>query len=106
ADTPPTTSKSQIQACVSALRRQLAGPDSGFEIATRSVGYAIQLPDEALDVDRFRQLARRGLAAAAEHRAEEAVSHLRAALALWRGPAADGVESKLVQSAATRLNEN
>jgi DNA-binding SARP family transcriptional activator len=106
ADKPPTTSKSQIQACVSALRRQLAMPDAGCKITTHSVGYSIQMPDQALDVGRFRQLARRGRAAAAEHLAEEAVRYLRAALALWRGPAADGVESKLVQSVATRLNDN
>jgi DNA-binding SARP family transcriptional activator len=106
ADTPPTTFKSQIQACVSALRRQLTGAAPGCEIATRSVGYAILLPDQALDVSRFQQLVSRGRAAAGERRAEEAVQDLRAALDLWRGPAADGVESKLVQSVATRLNEN
>ncbi|HEY2579368.1 MAG TPA: BTAD domain-containing putative transcriptional regulator [Streptosporangiaceae bacterium] len=106
ADTPPTTSKSQIQACISALRRQFTGAAPGCEIATRSVGYAILLPDQALDVDRFQQLVSRGRAAAGERRTEEAVQDLRAALDLWRGPAAGGVESKLVQSVATRLNEN
>ena len=106
ADKPPTTSKSQIQACVSALRRRLAAPDADCEIATRSMGYSIQVPEQALDVARFWQLARRGRAAATERHAEEAVRLLRAALALWRGPAADGVESKLVQSAATRLNDD
>ena len=105
ADTPPSTSKSQIQACVSALRRHLKGVAADCEIATRSIGYAIEVPDHALDVGRFQLLASRGRAAAAEHREEEAVRDLRAALALWRGPAADGVESKLVQSVATRLNE-
>lgn len=105
ADTPPSTSKSQIQACVSALRRQLRGIAADCEIATRSVGYAIEVPDQALDVGRFQELASRGRAAAAQQRSEEAVRDLRAALALWRGPAADGVESKLVQSVATRLNE-
>lgn len=105
ADAPPITSKSQIQACVSALRRQL-GAAPGCEIATRSVGYAILLPDQGLDVGRFQELAGRGRAAAGQQHLEEAVGDLRAALALWRGPAAAGVESKLVQSVATRLNEN
>lgn len=105
ADTPPSTSKSQIQACVSALRRQLRGIGAGCEIATRSVGYAIEVPDQALDIGRFQCLASRGRAAAAEQRTEDAVRDLRAALALWHGPAADGVDSKLVQSVATRLNE-
>ena len=106
ADTPPTTSKGQIQACVSALRRQLAAAAASCEIATRSPGYAIQVPEQALDVGRFQQLAGRGRSAVAESRTEEAVGHLRAALALWRGPAADGVDSELVQTVATRLNEN
>lgn len=105
ADSPPPTSKAQIQACVSALRRQFRGIAGECEIATRSVGYAIEVPEHALDVGRFQELASRGRIAAAEHRAEEAVRDLRAALALWRGPAADGVESELVQSVATRLNE-
>jgi DNA-binding SARP family transcriptional activator len=105
ADTPPTTAKSQIQTCVSALRRQLAGGGASCQIVTRSVGYSILVPDEALDVGRFGQLAAAGRVAAGEQHLDEAVLDLRAALALWRGPAADGVESKLVQAVATRLNE-
>jgi DNA-binding SARP family transcriptional activator len=104
-DTPPVTAKSQIQACISALRRQLAGA-AGCEIATRAVGYSILLPDQALDVGRFQQLVGRGRAAAAGQQTEAAARDLRAALALWRGPAADGIDSKLVQAAAIRLNEN
>jgi DNA-binding SARP family transcriptional activator len=106
AESPPVTAKSQIQTCISALRRQLTGCGAGFGIVTRSVGYAILVPDHALDIENFEELANRGRAAAADHRTEEAVLDLRAALALWRGLAADGVESELVQAAATRLNEN
>jgi DNA-binding SARP family transcriptional activator/tetratricopeptide (TPR) repeat protein len=105
-DMPPTTAKSQVQTCISALRRKLAGAASECVIATRSVGYSILLPDDALDVARFERLTERGRASAADHRLDEAVLNLRTALALWRGPAADGVESKLVQAVATRLNEN
>ncbi|HEV2450674.1 MAG TPA: BTAD domain-containing putative transcriptional regulator [Streptosporangiaceae bacterium] len=105
ADTPPTTAKSQIQTCVSALRRQLARRGASCPIVTRSVGYSILVSGQALDVDRFEQLASSGRVAAGELRLEEAVRNMRAALALWRGPAADGVESKLVQAVATRLNE-
>ena len=106
ADTPPASSKSQVQACISALRRRLAGVDANCTITTRSVGYAILLPERTLDVGQFRHLAERGRAAAADHRAEDAVLDLRAALSLWRGPAAEGVESNLVQAVTTRLNEN
>jgi DNA-binding SARP family transcriptional activator/tetratricopeptide (TPR) repeat protein len=105
-DMPPTTAKSQVQTCISALRRHLAGAPADYMIVTRAVGYAMLVPDGALDVATFEQLAGRGRAAAADHRLPEAVADLRSALSMWRGPAADGVESKLVQAVAARLNEN
>ncbi|MEQ4715629.1 BTAD domain-containing putative transcriptional regulator [Nonomuraea sp. B19D2] len=102
---PPSTAKSQVQFTVSALRRLLGHSDGSGVITTRSPGYLIHVSDDALDVKVFERLAARGEAAAAEKRPEEAVQHLRAALKLWRGPAMTGVSSRLVQSAATRLNE-
>jgi DNA-binding SARP family transcriptional activator/Tfp pilus assembly protein PilF/energy-coupling factor transporter ATP-binding protein EcfA2 len=102
---PPSTAKSQVQFTVSALRRLLAHSDGREVIATRSPGYLIHASDDSLDVKIFERLAARGEAAAAEKRPGEAVQHLRAALKLWRGPAMTGVPSRLVQSAATRLNE-
>jgi DNA-binding SARP family transcriptional activator len=105
-DDPPTTAKSQVQTCVSVLRRQLAGAGDDEAIATRSAGYAIRVPENALDIMKFERMTARSRAAAADDRPEEAVRELRAALALWRGPAAAGVPSRLVEAAATRLNEN
>jgi len=104
-DDPPPTAKSQVQICVSALRRQVTGADGGSPIVTRPAGYLISVPDDALDVRRFEVLVANGVAAAADERPEEAVQQLRAGLALWRGPAVAGVESRVVQVAATRLNE-
>ncbi|HEY1623408.1 MAG TPA: BTAD domain-containing putative transcriptional regulator [Streptosporangiaceae bacterium] len=46
-----------------------------------------------------------GTRAAAEQHIPEALSNLRAALALWRGPALEGVHSDAIRSVATRLNE-
>ena len=103
---PPATAGSQVQTCISALRRRLEGLGLDRMIVTRSVGYAITVPDGTLDIETFERLADRGRAAAADHQAEEAVRDLRAALALWRGPAAAGVESRLAQAAAARLNES
>jgi DNA-binding SARP family transcriptional activator len=105
-DRPPATARSQVQTCISALRRRLGVVGGSRAILTQSVGYVIRVPDDALDVRNFEGLARRGRAAAAADRPEEAVLELRAALALWRGPAATGVHSRLVQAAATRLNED
>jgi hypothetical protein len=36
---------------------------------------------------------------------DRAVASYRDALRLWRGPALDGIDSQLVQAAASRLNE-
>src|SRR5215468_10002321 len=103
---PPRTAKSQVHICVSALRRQLSDAGGTSPIATRPSGYLISVPDDAVDVRRFEILVAEGAAAAAQQSPEEAVQRLRAGLALWRGPAADGVSSRVVQVAATRLNES
>ena len=105
-DNPPVTARSQLQTCVSGLRRQLSRIDAKSEIATRSVGYMIVIGDDSLDIETFERLVSSGRAAAADGHVEEAVQDLRAALGLWRGPAAAGAESTLAQAMATRLNEN
>jgi DNA-binding SARP family transcriptional activator len=105
-DNPPLTAKGQVQTCVSALRDLLKPVGPEVSIATSAAGYQIRVPVAALDVTAFRQLADEGLAAAADGRVEEAVRDLRSALALWVGPAAADVESKIVQGVAVRLNED
>jgi DNA-binding SARP family transcriptional activator len=103
-ETPPHTAKSQVHISVSALRR-LLGPRGAEVILTRSPGYLIQVPDDALDLKRFEALAASGAAAAGEQRLEDATRHFRAALDLWRGPAMAGVDSRVIQVYATRWNE-
>jgi DNA-binding SARP family transcriptional activator/tetratricopeptide (TPR) repeat protein len=102
---PPATATGQVQTCVSALRRQLRDRGAGGLVSTSPLGYSIQVPEGALDIANFERLAERGRVATAEHRPEDAARELRAALALWRGPAVADVQSGLVQAAATRLNE-
>lgn len=103
---PPATAKSQVQTCISALRRQLRDLGADGLLSTTSVGYQIRVPAGSLDVANFARLASRGRAAAADGRAEEAARDYRAALALWRGPAVFDVESRVAQSIGTRLNED
>lgn len=105
-DTPPVTAKSQVQTCISALRRLLSAASGSEAIETRAAGYMIRVRDGELDVAEFDRLVREARAAAGDGRPGEAVTGLRAALALWRGPALADVESQLVQATATRLNEN
>jgi DNA-binding SARP family transcriptional activator/tetratricopeptide (TPR) repeat protein len=105
-DSPPSTARGQVQTCVSALRELLRAVGPDVSIATSAAGYGIRLPEPELDVTQFRHLTGTGLAAAADGRTEEAVRDLRSALALWRGPAAADVESKIVQAIAGRLGED
>jgi DNA-binding SARP family transcriptional activator len=98
---PPRTARAQVQITVSSLRH-LLGDDV---ITTRPPGYLIQVPAQALDLARFDSLVASGASAAAAQRFAEAADCLRAALALWRGTALEGVESELVRTATVRLNE-
>ncbi len=105
-ESPPVTARSQLQTCISGLRRQLAEIHAGSEILTRPMGYMMVVNGDILDIQQFEQLVGKGRAEAAGGHKEEAVQDLRAALALWRGPAAAGLDSEMVQAIATRLNEN
>ena len=67
-DDPPKTAEHSIQVHVSELRKILEeGGDAGgrASIVRRSLGYAIELPEQSLDVHRFERLAEQGRAALA-----------------------------------------
>jgi DNA-binding SARP family transcriptional activator/tetratricopeptide (TPR) repeat protein len=100
-DEPPKTAKNQVQITVSAIRR-LLGSDV---IACRPPGYMINAPPENIDIGCFESLAASGGKAVSEQRTLDALHDLRSALALWRGPALDGIQSEIIQATATRLNE-
>ena len=104
-DDPPATAKGQVHTCVSALRRELRELCGDGLLSTSAVGYSINVPDESFDVADFKRLVGRGNAVAADGQLAEAVSDFRAALSLWRGPAAANVDCRLVQASVNRLNE-
>ena len=95
-DTPPRTAKNQVHITISALR-QLVGPAL---IATRPPGYLIRISPEACDLTLYQRLAARASQAAQEQRLLDAMQDLRSALALWRGPALDGVRGDIARAAA------
>ena len=82
-DDPPVTAANVLQGYVSQLRKAL-GRDA---IGTRGRGYASRVPDGALDLRGFERRAAAGARARADGRSADAAAELRAALALWRGPA-------------------
>ncbi|MER7465370.1 BTAD domain-containing putative transcriptional regulator [Streptomyces sp. NPDC097981] len=114
---PPATARAQVQAMVSALRRALVVADgsgsgegpapatSTKAIGTQGAGYLLAAETVETDLGHFGRLVGQGRAAAAEQCTGEAVHRLRAGLALWRGPAFDGLPSSVLEAEATRLGE-
>lgn len=104
-DEPPATARTQIQICISRLRARLEELGAPGVITTHESGYRIRPPEDAFDLARFRRLLANGRDAARRHDRADAAASLRAALGLWRGAAAAGVPSRVVQAAAIRLDE-
>lgn len=97
-EAPPGTARTQVQICVSALRRRLGSPRA---IATRPGGYALAVRPDDVDVHRFARLVER----ADGEDGPTAARTLRTALALWRGPALADVDGEVARVAATALEE-
>lgn len=102
---PPETARNQVQMCVSTLRRVLGTSGGGHVIRTRAPGYQLDVTGQTVDAIQFDSLVAAGREAAADGRLGDALRYHRTALGLWRGWAAAGVDSRVVQIAATRLNE-
>jgi DNA-binding SARP family transcriptional activator len=101
---PPSTARAQIQICVSALRREFKRAGVDAQIETRQPGYLLRVDADKIDIFLFERLVAVSDLAVRQGRPEEASTVLRAALALWRGPALSGVGATL-QSKALRLDE-
>ncbi|MEU5696781.1 BTAD domain-containing putative transcriptional regulator [Actinosynnema sp. NPDC020468] len=95
ADDPPADAVGAVQAQVARLRRVLP---AGL-IAFTGGGYRIDVDPDDVDVHVFERLAARGRAAVAGGRPAEAVETLRAALALWRGPALVDLPNAVAEAA-------
>ncbi|MFC7979802.1 BTAD domain-containing putative transcriptional regulator [Streptomyces cinereoruber] len=101
----PRTAEAQLRICVSRLRCLLAEGGVRDVIATESRSYRLTVPEDRVDVPRFRNLLDRAGHAEASRDDAEAVRLLRAALDLWRGPVAEGLTSPPVRAAAASLDE-
>jgi DNA-binding SARP family transcriptional activator/tetratricopeptide (TPR) repeat protein len=103
-DLPPTA-RSQAQISVSSLRRLFSSRGYDSIIGTRAQGYVVHVDQGQLDCRRFEGLVEAARAAGDAKDLDLAVGACRDALRLWRGPALDGIDSRLIQTAANRLNE-
>ncbi|MFF4813827.1 BTAD domain-containing putative transcriptional regulator [Kitasatospora sp. NPDC001309] len=104
-DAPPTTARGQIQVAVSTLRKRFTQAGRPEAITTRSPGYALELEPADVDGLEFERLVALAREEGGAGRVERAAATMREALALWRGPALDGVPGELAQRAATHLDD-
>jgi DNA-binding SARP family transcriptional activator/tetratricopeptide (TPR) repeat protein len=104
---PSTSARARLHDQVFALRRVLrrGEPDASNHLVTRPPGYALQAEPDRVDHLRFADLVRCGRQARAAGDPAAAVEHLRAALALWRGPALGGTDGDGLAGQAQRLEE-
>ncbi|MCF2530963.1 BTAD domain-containing putative transcriptional regulator [Yinghuangia soli] len=110
---PPAQAVTSLQAYVSNLRRLLepgrAPRTPAKLLVSAPPGYALRLPDDAVDAWRFEHLlhdARTALAADGAGAAESARAALTEALGLWRGPAyAESADESWAVPEAARLGE-
>ncbi|MHC3455306.1 AfsR/SARP family transcriptional regulator [Streptomyces prasinus] len=104
-DNPPDTARTQVQICVSRLRRTITDAGVVAPITTRAPGYVINVPDRLLDVRLFGNRVAQAHGLVREGRTAEATELLRSAVSLWRGPCLDGVPSEALRGRALQLDE-
>jgi DNA-binding SARP family transcriptional activator len=102
---PPATARAQIQMAVWQLRRRFAEWTDAELIVSYPAGYAIEVPGASMDMLRFDQAVAAGRDAVRRGDIAAAGKMLRDALDMWRGSAAAGVHSRVVEAAVLRLDE-
>ncbi|WP_406115697.1 AfsR/SARP family transcriptional regulator [Kitasatospora purpeofusca] len=102
-ESPPATADRQVRNMVGLLRRILGGgPGRVSPIRTDGPGYlfAGSGPEVRVDVQQFTALVEAAVQPGADR-----VARLREALALWRGPALDGLPGRALSAVAAGLEE-
>ncbi|MET7394173.1 BTAD domain-containing putative transcriptional regulator [Dactylosporangium sp. NPDC005572] len=105
---PPATARSQVQICVSILRRVFAAaasPGPPVVIETRPPGYALMLTGARLDARQFEERAAQATRLVADGALHEAAGLFRSALELWRGPPLAGLTGPILEASALHLEE-
>ncbi|MFB8085533.1 BTAD domain-containing putative transcriptional regulator [Streptomyces sp. NPDC055992] len=104
-DNPPETARTQVQICVSRLRKLLAGADSTVSISTRPPGYVLHVDTGDVDSLLFTGLVAMARRQRDEGEPEKAVALLKSAVALWQGDSLSGLESGPLANKARQLDE-
>ena len=103
---PAGRAAANLQVRMSELRGALRSAGQDQRLVTRPPGYLLRAGAEEVDASRFETLLASGREALALGDARLAADHLRAALALWRGPALAGLaDVPFARSEGARLDE-
>ncbi|WP_078911560.1 AfsR/SARP family transcriptional regulator [Streptomyces sp. NRRL WC-3742] len=103
---PPNTFVNQVAICVSGLRKTFktaVGVDD--LIVTMHPGYMLFVGEHRIDAVEFEEVTAQAREAARGGNTPEAVELLDEALAMWRGPALEGIAGERVEAEAARLTE-
>ncbi len=103
---PAERAAANLQVRMSELRGALRSAGQDMRLVTRPPGYLLRAEADEVDASRFEALLASGREALTSGDTRRAADHLRAALALWRGPALAGLaDVPFARLEATRLEE-
>jgi DNA-binding SARP family transcriptional activator/tetratricopeptide (TPR) repeat protein len=105
-DAPPSTARTQVQICVSRLRKSLTSAGVDTPILSQSPGYLLRVDESMLDMHVFTSKLAEARALAKEGRAADTAALLRSAAGLWRGSCLAGIPHRALRTWATRLDED
>ncbi|MFJ5810820.1 AfsR/SARP family transcriptional regulator [Streptomyces sp. NPDC093093] len=104
-DEPPDTARTQVQICVSRLRKLFTKAAIAAAITTRPPGYVLKTEGDLVDAALFARKVADARTAARQGDATEAVELLHSAGELWQGDCLSGVSSETLRSKALQLDE-
>lgn len=104
-DEPPDTARTQVQICVSRLRKLFSTAVVPAAITTRPPGYVLKTESDLVDAALFARTVAEARALAKQGALGGAAELLRTAGELWQGDCLSGVSSETLRSKALQLDE-
>ncbi|MFD5887052.1 BTAD domain-containing putative transcriptional regulator [Streptomyces sp. NPDC060334] len=104
-DEPPDTARTQVQICVSRLRKLFTKAAIAAAITTRPPGYVLKTEGDLVDAALFARRVADARTAARQGAVSDSVELLRSAGELWQGDCLSGVSSETLRSKALQLDE-
>ncbi|MEV7541056.1 BTAD domain-containing putative transcriptional regulator [Streptomyces sp. NPDC089915] len=104
-DEPPDTARTQVQICVSRLRKLFTKAGVAAAITTRPPGYVLKTEGELVDAVLFARRVADARIAARQGRLGASAELLRQAGELWEGACLNGIPSETLRGKALQLDE-